>query len=229
MNSRLMLLGAVIFAVGILLLALLLNRVVKRIRYRGSSDPRRQPPPSPGVFSIVSALILVVLGQGLIWLSSQIGTYRPIGSDGLIGKLRVERLTDPVKSLEVTFTPVGGESGGVPNLFYLSGDSWKFQGEIINFKFANEYLGLPIRACKTTEFHSRFIERLPPKASGALLNRNKIEGGGSAAYRLFRDKRYFDWFAHVDSFAIDYVTTSRCDSFAVKLAPDGSLNLESSF
>lgn len=229
MNSRLILIGAAIFAVGVLILALLLNRVVKRIRYRGSSDPRRQPPPSPGAFSVVMALILVILGQCLIWLSSQIGSYRPVGNDGIIGKVRVARIADPVKSLEVTFTPVGGEAMGVPNLFYLSGDSWKFQGEIINFKFATEYLGLPAQAIKTTEFHSRYIERLPPNASGALLNRNEIEGGGSAAFRLFRDKRYFDWFARVDSFGTDFVTTSRCDSFAVKLTPDGSLNLESSF
>lgn len=229
MNSRLILIGAVIFAAGILLLALLLNRVIKRIRFRDTGDLRRRPPKSPGVFPVILGLLLVVLGQGFIWLSAQIGTYRPVGGDGIIGRLRVERLSDPVKSLEVTYIPVGGDASGVPNLFYLSGDSWKLEGEIIDFKFAGEYLGLPARACKTTAFNSRYIERLPPNASGALLNRNDIEGGGSAAFRLFRDRRYFDWFAHVDSFGIDYVTTSRCDSFAVRLAPDGSLNLESAF
>jgi hypothetical protein len=226
MNSRLTLIGAALFAVGILLLVFSLNRVVKRIRYRDTGDKFRRPPKSPSLIVVILALVFIVFGDGFFWLSSQIDSFRPIGADGIIGRVQVERLDDPVKSLGVTYIPSEGNVESVPNLFYLSGDSWRFKGEIIDFKIANKYLNLPARVYKTTAFNGRFLERLPPNASGALLDENILEGGSSAAYRLFRDSRYFKWFAGVDSFAIDYITTAKRDSFIIRLEADGSLALD---
>jgi hypothetical protein len=225
MGTRLTLLGAVIFAIGILFLALSLRRIIKRIGYRDTGEPGRMPPKNPRVSFIILALILIVISQAFFWLSSQITYYRPIGNASQIGKLEIERLNDPVKSLRLTYMPLWSDSTALPNQFYLSGDSWKFSGEIIKFKFGNKYLDLPLRAYKIKQFDSRFIERLPPNASGALLDNNILEGGGSTAFRFFRDTRYFKWFAEVDSFATDYVTTAKVDSFTIKLEADRTVGL----
>ncbi len=225
MGFRLTLLGTVIFAIGILFLTLSLRRIIKRIRYRDTGDPMHRPPKNPRVSFIILALVLIVLSQAFFWLSSQITYYRPIGATSQIGKLQIQRQNDPVRSLHMTYMPLFGDSTALPNQFYLSGDSWKFSGEIIRFKIGNKYLDLPARAYKIKQFDSRFIERLPPNASGALLDYYVLEGGGSAAFRLFRDSRYFKWFAEVDSFATDYVTTAKIDSFTIKIEPDRTVGL----
>jgi hypothetical protein len=225
MNSRLILLGVVVFVAGILLLAFLLNRVVKRIRYRDTGDLLHPPPKSPSVMLIILALLIIAVGQSFFWLSTQIEYFRQFRKDNTIGWLQVERLPDPIKTLKVTYFPFNGDSTALPNEFILSGDSWRFSGEIIKFKFANKYLRLPARAYKTIEFNSRYMERLPAKVSGTLLHENLLEGGSSAAYRLFRDSRYFKWFAEVDSFSTDFVTTDRADTFTIKLESDRSVGL----
>ena len=225
MGTRLTILGGVVFVIGILFLILSLRRIIKRIGYRDTGEPMHLPPKSPRISFIVLALVLIILSQAFFWLSSQITYYRPIGNSAEIGKLEVIHLGDPVKSLKMTYHPLWGDSIALPNQFYLSGDSWKFSGEIIIFKFGNKYLGLPARAYKINQFDGRFIERLPPNASGALLDCNVLEGGGSTAFRLFRDSRYFKWFAEVDSFSTDYVTTVKADSFTIRLETDRTVGL----
>jgi len=229
MGARLTLLGGIIFAVGILMLGYSLNRIIKRIRYRDTGDPMHRPPKNPRISLILLALVFIVVSQGFFWLSSQITYFRPIGANTQIGKIEIERLNDPVKSLRLTYRPLINDSTALPNQFYLSGDSWKFSGEIIKFKFGIKYLDLPLRAYKIKQFDSRFIGRLPPNASGALLDYNILEGGASTAFRLFRDSRYFKWFAEVDSFATDYVTTAGVDSFTIKIEPDRTVGLTRGF
>ena len=226
MGSRLTLLGVVIFAIGILFLAFSLRRIINRIRYRDTGDPLHPPPKNPSILFILLALIVIVVAQGFFWLSSQITYFRPIGPNAAIGKLQIERLSDPVKSLRLVYLPLVNDSTGLPNQFFLSGDSWKFSGEILKFKFANEYLLLPLRAYKITQFDSRFIERLPPNATGTLLDRNDLEGGASTAFRIFRDSKYCKWFAEVDSFATDYVTTEKVDTYYIKILEDRTVGLE---
>lgn len=225
MDSRLTLVGAVLFVAGTLLLALLLGRILRRISFRGEKA-NRIPPKSPRFWQVLIAIILIVIAQGFFWLSSQLEYFRPLPADGHFAQLRVEHTGDPVQSLDVQYVPLAPESTGLPNRFFLSGDSWRFFGEVIDFKFARKYLHLPERAYKTVRFEGRFLGRLPQHASGALLNENLLEGGSSQAFRLFRDSRYLKWFARVDSFSTDYVITEKIDSIAVKLEPDGTVGLE---
>jgi hypothetical protein len=218
-------LGVGLFIVGILLLAILLNRVVRRIRYRYSGRLGDHPPEGANVLLIIIAIVLIVLAQCFFWLSSQIQYFRPVGRNGTIGTVAVQRTDDPIRSLRVSYIPGAGDSAGMENQFYLSGDSWRFSGEIINFKFADRFLKLPSKCYKTTEFNSRFLERLPPNTTGALLHEQILEGGSSGAFSLFRDRRFFRWFATVDSFSTDFVTTEKIDVYAIKLLPDRTVEL----
>jgi hypothetical protein len=224
MDTRLTLAGAVLFAAGALLLALLLVRVVRRISYRPDTS-KKSPPKGLRLWQILIALILIAFGQGIFWLSSQLEYYRPLVTEGRFAQIGVVRMDDPVKSLQIKYVPLVNDTAGVTNKFYLSGDSWRFNGEIIDFKFARKYLQLPERAYKVVRFESRYMNRPPLHVSGALLNENLLESGPSQAFRLFRDSRYFKWFATVDSFSTDFVTTDSTDHFALKLEADGTVGM----
>jgi hypothetical protein len=224
-HGRLTEVGVVLFIGGILLLAFLLNRVVKRIRYRDTGNMLQPPPRNPGVLAIIPALLMIILAQGCFWLGTQLQYFRPVRDDGIIARIQVERQTDPIKSLKVSYYPIVGDSLGMANIFFLSGDSWRFSGEALNFNFANKYLDLPARSYKIIGFDSRFLERLPPNVSAALLDENMLEGGRSAAYSAFRNNRLFKWFATADSFGIDFLTTRQSDSYAVRLRPNSSVAL----
>lgn len=226
MGSRLTLIGVVLFGAGILMLALMLRRIYKRIRFRDTGDKLKRPPKSPSYTLIFFSLVIIAIAQCFLWLGSQLQYYRTLESAGYLGQVLVEREHDAVKSLKVSYTPATGDSSDVPNQFYLSGDSWRLSGTIINFKFANKYWGLPTRAYKTVLFDSRYLERAPRDVANALLHENVLEGGPGAVFGLFRDSRYFKWFATVDSFAIDYVTTPARDLYALKLAPDKTVDLQ---
>ncbi len=126
MGSRLTQLGVILFVVGILLLAFLLNRVVKRLRYRDTGKLTDRPPKRAKLSLVIVALVLIVIAQGFFWLSAQVQYFRPLLSDGSIGMVEVQRLEDPVKSLRIKYLPAG--SPLLANEFVLSGDSWRFSG-----------------------------------------------------------------------------------------------------
>jgi hypothetical protein len=140
MDFRLNIFGLVFFAAGLVLLFVSIWWIYKRIRFKASDDPRQKQPRKVGLALILPMIIFILLGQGFFWLSSQLKFYRPAARDYGIGTIEINRLNDPVKSLEVAYTPVYGDSSAVPSRFYLSGDSWRFKGEIINFKFAHGLL-----------------------------------------------------------------------------------------
>ena len=226
MDTRLTAVGIALFVLGILLLAFLLNRVYKRIRYQDTGDPKIKPPRGVSVFLIVLSFIIIILAQSFFWLSSQIKYFRRFGEDGYIGSVSVERMRDPVKSLGVRYVSASGDTVGVENIFFLSGDSWRFSGEIIKFRFANELLRLPEKCYKTIQFNGRYLGRPPPKTSGALLHTRILEGGESGAFTLFRDTRLFKWFAEVDSFATDWMTTEGMRDYGLKVGEDGGIEIE---
>ncbi len=226
MESRLAVFGIGLFILGILLLAYLLRKVVKRIRYRDTGEPRAKTPGGASIFLIILALVSIVLAQGFFWLSSQVKYFRPLNNEGAIGRLTVKRTGDPVKSLEIRYVPATGQSVSVENMFYLSGDSWRFSGEILRFKFARNQFGLPEKAYKTAEFNGRFIARRSPSSTGALLHTKELEGGQSAAFEFFRDTRLFKWFAEVDSFAIDWVTVERTTGYELSINSEGLVDIK---
>ncbi len=226
MESRLAVIGIGLFILGILLLAYQLRKVVKRIRYRDSGEPMAKVPGGARVILIILALLCIVLSQGFFWLSSQLKYFRPLSNQGTIGRLAVNRTGDPIKSLEMRYVPASGHNVSVENLFYLSGDSWRFSGEILRFKFARNQLSLPEKAFKTTEFNGRFIARRAPSSTGALLHNEELEGGQSAVFEFFRDTRLFKWFAEVDSFAIDWVTVEDSESYELSINSEGLVDIE---
>lgn len=225
MGNTLISYGIALFVLGFLLLAYQLNRVYKRIRYRDTGDPQSQPPRGVKSYLIILAVIFIVVAQMFFLLSSQTTSFRPIGKDGFFARLKVNRTGDPIKTLEMKYIPAVGDSLGVENMFYLSGDSWRLKGEIINFKFANGFLGLPEKCYKTVEFNGRFLGRLPPRTKGALLHTETLEGGESGVFKLFRDTKLFSWFAVVDSFSTDYERVDNSVGLYMYFKPDGSVDL----
>ncbi len=225
MGNTLISYGIALFLLGFLLLAFQLNRIFKRIRYRDTGDPQSKAPKSAKPYLIFVAAIFIIIAQSFFWLSSQTTTFRPLGEDGFFARLKVIKTGDPIKTLEMKYIPAVGDSLGTENMFYLSGDSWRLKGEIINFKFANDFLGLPEKFYKTVEFNGRFLGRVPPKTKGALLHTEILEGGESAAFKLFRDTKLFSWFAGVDSFSIEYERVDNSVGLYMYLKPDGSVDL----
>ena len=215
--------GLALFAAGLILLIFAIWRIYKRVRFKNTGDPRQKEPKRVSPVLIIFMVLFFLLGEGLTWFSSQLKYYRPVATDYSIGTIEVDRLDDPVKSMDVNYTPVFGDSSAVASRFYLSGDSWRFKGEVINFKFATGFLGLPAKSYKTTEFEGRFIWRLPAKTKGAMLNQNDIEGGSTKIYKIFRDQKFLNWFAEVDSFATEFITAHDKDYYNLSLGSDGVL------
>lgn len=225
MGGKLFLYGIVLFILGLILLGFQLTSVFKRIRYRDTGDPQSKPPRGINVYLIVLAVLFIIIAQAFFWLSSEIKFFRPFGEDGLFAYLYITRTGDPVKSLEMRYTPAIGDSSGLENLFYLSGDSWRLKGEMLKFKFLADFLGLPDSCYKTVEFNGEFKGRLPPDTRGALLNTEIIEGGASGASRFFRDTKLFKWFANADSFYTDFERVDNTVGFYMYIVEDGAVEL----
>jgi hypothetical protein len=226
MESRLTVFGVTLFIVGILLLAFLLRRVFKRIRYQDTGDLRNKPPGGVNILLVLLALIFIILSQVSFWMSSQLTFFRPLNIDGDIGRVTATRTDDPVKSLEVRYVHASPDSVNIENLFHLSGDSWRISGEIIRFKFARDFLRLPEQCYKTVRFNAGYLAQRTPLSTGTLFHTKEIEGGSSNAFELFRDSKYLKWFAEVDSFAGDWVTVDGSGSYAVSVGVDGAVVVE---
>jgi hypothetical protein len=225
MESRLTVIGVVLLAVGILLLAYMLRRVFKRISFKDTGEQKKKAPASANILLIILSLIFILLAQSAFWLSSQTKAFRPLNESGEIGRVSAEITDDPLKSLEISYTPALQGATGVENRFFLSGDSWRLSGEILHFKFARNLLKLPERCYKTTVFNGDFLATRPPSATGALFHTNEIEGGESRAFGFFRNTGIFKWFAEVDSFASDWITVEEEGSYELNIAPDGNIEI----
>lgn len=226
MESRLTAIGVTLFIVGILLLAFLLRRVFKRIRYHDIGDLRKRPPGGVNILLVLLALIFIILSQVSFWMSSQLTYFRSLNDDGDIGRIAARRTDDPVKSLEVRYVHASLQSTNIENLFYLSGDSWRVSGEIIRFKFGRGLLRLPERCYKTVQFNAGYISQRTPPSTGTLFHTKEIEGGTSNAFELFRDSKYLKWFAEVDSFAGDWVTVEGSGSYEISVGVNGAVIVE---
>jgi len=225
MGGRLFIYGIVLFILGLILLGFQLNSVFKRIRYRDTGDPKSRPPGGANIYFVILAIFFIIIAQAFFWLSSETKFFRPFGKDGLFAALYIARTGDSVKSLEMRYTPVIGDSSGMENLFFLSGDSWRLRGEVLKFKFLADFLGLPDSCYKTVEFNGKFVGRLPPDTRGAMLHTEIIEGGESGAFRFFRDTRFFKWFAEADSFSTDYERIDNSVGFYLYIGADGVVEL----
>lgn len=225
MGGKLYLYGIVLFVLGIILLAFLLRRIYNRIRYRDTGDSKSGPPKGINVYVVIAAILFIVIGQVFFWLSSQVRFFRPFGADGLFGSIVITKTGDPIKSLEVRYTPSFGDSTAVENRFYLSGDSWRMRGEMLRFKFLNHLLELPDSCYKLVEFNGEFQGRMPREAHGALLNTELIEGGESKAYRFFHDTKQFKWFAEADSFSTGWEQVKGTVGYYLYIKPDGTVEL----
>ncbi len=225
MGGKLFIYGIVLFILGLILLGFQLAAVFKRIRYRDTGDPQAKPPRGLNIYFIVLVVLFIVIAQSFFWLSSEIKFFRPFGEGGLFGYLFIARTGDSIKSLEMRYTPAIGDSTGLENLFYLSGDSWRVKGEILKFKFLAGLLGLPDSCYKTVKFNGEFTGRLPPDTRGAMLNTEIIEGGESGAFRFFHDNGLFKWFAEADSFSTQYDRIDNSTGFYMYLTPDGKVEL----
>ena len=225
MGEKLFVYGVVLFVLGILLLIYQLNKAIRRIRYRDTGDPQSVPPGGPKAYIIVFAVLVIIIAQMFFWLSPEIKHFRPFNEGGLFAYLYIARTGDPVKSLEMRYSPMTPDSTGTENRFYLSGDSWRISGEVLKFKFLNGFLGLPDSCYKVAEFSSMFVGRLPPDTRGPILHRELIDGGATDAYKYFRDTRLFKWFAEADSFASDYNRVDNTVGFYMYIESDGSVAL----
>lgn len=150
MHAKIMLIGTILLAFGLLLLLLFLIMLVRRISYYSRSHKVTRAPLGVSYIAIFLATLLLVLSWAFFGFSNNLKGFKPYLPDQKASLIDITRTGDPVKTLRVIIYSARGDSLKESQEFFLSGDAWYLKGQLIQA--------------------SGYMEKLFPTPRGFVLN-----------------------------------------------------------
>ena len=172
-----LIIAVLLLVIGFILLGWFLVRIVRRLTFKPVEGKPRTPPPSVGYPAIVIAVILLVCSYLLFWLSHQLRSFHPFAPPSSVARIEVYNQGDPVKSIKVDFYTMDDDGESEVTSFYLSGNSWKVNGQFVKIPKALAYIFNAQNYFKVTDFYGDYMGFKPPGADVPLLGHQTIAGG----------------------------------------------------
>jgi hypothetical protein len=164
MNNKILLIGTILLALGLLLLLLFLIMLVRRITYYSQTHKVKRAPLGVSYLAIFAAVILLAFSWVFFNFSNNLKGFVSYRSDEKCCLIDITKTNDPVKTLRVTmYSPQGNSLKENPE-FYLSGDAWYFKGQLIHISGYVEKLFYSSNGFKLNEMYGEYSN---PKAIGA--------------------------------------------------------------
>lgn len=150
MHAKILLIGTILLAFGLLLLLLFLIMLVRRISYYSRSHKMKRAPLGVSYIAIFLATFLLALSWAFFSFSNNLKEFRPYAPNQKNSLIDITRTGDPVKTLRIIIYSSTGDSLKENSEFFLSGDAWYLKGQLIQA--------------------SGYIEKLFPGPCGFALN-----------------------------------------------------------
>lgn len=167
----------ILLVIGLVLLGIFLIRLIRRLTYKPVEGKPNQVPPSVSFWAIFLAVILLSFSWIFFWMGRQLSSFKTYNPPGFIGHVSIENERDDIKTLNMNFYSVVGDSLSKPTNFYLTGDHWKLQGQAVKLPIVLKPIFDGQYFYKVTDFRGEYTAHKPPGFDSPLLGHQTIEGG----------------------------------------------------
>ncbi|MCD6161266.1 MAG: hypothetical protein J7K40_02495 [candidate division Zixibacteria bacterium] len=220
------LIAVLLLGIGVILLILFLLRLIRRLSFNASEGKAKTIPGSVSYWAIFLATILFIISWLFFWSANQLKSFHSYEPSNVIGYIEVKQKGDLVKSMEINYYPFQEGVLSTPTTFYLSGNSWKIQGQYINL---SNYLTLIFNGpdyCKISEFLSDYKGHKPPGADAPILNTQHIKGGAVDLESFSGIFGLAKGVSKVGEFESEFIMLKRFGKYWIVLSDSGIVSLE---
>ncbi len=202
--ARAISIAVLLLGLGLLMLIWFLARLVRRLTFRSDKQQERRAPGGVTYWAILIAIFVLFISWTLFWTAHQLIGFKPFMPSTSIGRLEVRNMGDPIKSMKFDFYPAsltGNDSHSTPTTFYLSGNTWRLEGQYVKISGIFTYVFGWQFFYKVTDFHGDYVGHKPPGIDAPMLSHRSIEGGPAdlsmvlGILSLFKDSFEFGEFA----------------------------------
>jgi hypothetical protein len=158
MNAKILLIGTILLAFGLLLLLLFLIMLARRISYYSQTHKVKRAPLGVSYIAIFTAVILLAFSWAFFNFSNDLKWFSPYKPDAKTCLIDITRTNDPVKTLRVIIYTSKGDSLKENPEFYLSGDAWYIKGQLIR---ASGFIGKLFPASHAYKMNEMYGEYVP--------------------------------------------------------------------
>lgn len=226
MHAKLMMIGTILLALGLLLLLLFLIMLVRRISYYSRSHKVKRAPLGVSYIAIFLAALLLVLSWAFFHFSNNLKEFVPYRPDVNCCLIDVTKTNDPVKTLRVIMYAPNGSSLKENPEFYLSGDVWYLKGQLIH---VSGYMEKLLEGSNGFKLNDMYGEYANPKAVGAdktIFSHHIFDEGATDLMPYVKFIKLIKGSFQTSDFATNPIPAGAHDRFWMAISDSGSVSLE---
>jgi hypothetical protein len=226
MHAKLLLIGTILLAFGLLLLLLFLIMLVRRISYYSQTHKVKRAPLGVSYLAIFAAVIMLAFSWLFFNFSNDLKWFRPYRPDTRACLIDITRTNDPVKTLRVIIYSMYGDSLRENPEFYLSGDAWSLKGQLISVSGYVSALFPSSHAYKLNDMYGQFADRNSVSDDKTIFAHRVIDDGSAELSQYVKFIKLIKGTFDVSEFTTPPVMTGSHDRFWMTVSDSGRVSIE---
>jgi hypothetical protein len=226
MNAKLMLIGMALLGLGLLLLLIFLILLARRISYYSKNHKAKRAPWGVSYIAIFFALILLTISWFFFRAANDFKWFRPFRPLAKICLVDISRTSDPVKSMRVMLYTLKGDSLKENPEFYLSGNTWKLEGQYVQISgYLRNLFPAPL-AFKFNDMLGNFAGQAEVGIDKQILVRQALDDGPVNLYGYFKVAKYLRSSLVAGEFETEPIMVKERERYWLSLSESGQAILE---
>jgi hypothetical protein len=226
MNAKILLIGTILLAFGLLLLLLFLIMLVRRISYYSQTHKVKRAPMGVSYLAIFTAVILLAFSLAFFNFSNDLKWFSPYKPDAKACLVDITRTNDPVKTLRVIMYSSKGDSLKENPEFYLSGDAWYIKGQLVR---VSGFIGklFPVsHAYKINEMYGEYATRNSITADKTIFAHRVIDEGAVDLGQYVKFIKLINGSFQASEFSTPPILARDHDRYWLTISDSGQVSVE---
>lgn len=227
MHMKILLIGTILLAFGLLLLLLFLIMLVRRISYYSRSHKIKRAPLGVSYLAIFMAVLMLALSWAFFSFSTSLKDFKSYAPDLKAGLIDISRTNDPVKTLRVIIYTTNGDSLKESPEFFLSGDAWYFKGQLIHVSGYTEKLFPSSHGYKLNEMFGNYADKNPEKTDKTIFSHHIFDEGAVDLNPYVKFIKFIKGSFQTEEFTTPPILAGEHDRYWLTISDSGNVSLES--
>lgn len=226
MHAKILLIGTILLALGLLLLLMFLIMLVRRISYYSRSHKLKRAPLGVSYIAIFLATLLLALSWAFFGFSNNLKGFKPYTPDLKTGLIDVTRTNDPVKTLRIIIYSARGDSLKENPEFFLSGDAWYLKGQLLSVSGYMEKLFPAPRGFKLNDMYGEYANPDAIDADKTIFSHHIFDEGAIELAPYVKFIKLIKGSFQVEEFRTPPLLVREHDRYWMTISDSGKVSLE---
>jgi len=226
MSAKILLIGTILLAFGLLLLLLFLIMLVRRISYYSQTHKVKRAPLGVSYIAIFAAVTLLAFSWAFFSFSNNLKEFVPYWPDVNCCLIDITKTNDPVKTLRVIMYSPNGNSLKESPEFYLSGDAWYLKGQLIHVSGYVEKLFHSSHGFKLNDMYGEYANPSAIGADKTIFSHHIFDGGATDLTPYIKFIKFMKGSFQAEEFATPPIMAGSHDRYWMTVSDSGKVSLE---